>query len=106
MPGGPRQAGSLPYALLRAVIGLCALSAFAEENPVSYYRDVVPVFKRNCNACHRPGKAKGQLELTSFAMLMKGGKHGDTVKPGMQRAAGSSKTSPATNRKCRAKAIR
>ena len=64
-----------------------AASALADEPPVSYYRDVVPVFKRNCNACHRPGKAKGQLELTSFAMLMKGGKHSNTVKPG--DAAGS-----------------
>ena len=69
--------------LLRSLLFLTvAASALAEEPLVSYYRDVVPVFKRNCNACHRPGKAKGQLELTSFAMLMKGGKHGDTLKPG------------------------
>ncbi len=68
---------------LRSLLFLTiAASALADEPSVSYYRDVVPVFKRNCNACHRPGKAKGQLELTSFPMLMKGGKHGDTVKPG------------------------
>ena len=59
-----------------------SLSAFAEDQPVSYYRDVVPVFKRNCNACHRPGKTKGQLDLTSFTALTKGGKHGEAVKAG------------------------
>ena len=49
---------------------------------MSYYLDVVPVFKRSCNACHRPGKAKGQLDLTTFTALTKGGKHGEAVKAG------------------------
>ena len=67
----------------RARIILClaalSLSAFADDPSVSYYREVMPVFKRNCNACHRPGKSKGQLDLTSFAALTKGGKHGEVV---------------------------
>lgn len=57
-------------------------TAFADAQPVSYYLDVVPVFKRSCNACHRPGKAKGQLDLTTFTALTKGGKHGEAVKAG------------------------
>lgn len=64
--------------LLLAIAG----PAFADEKTVSYYRDVVPVFKRNCNACHRPGKTKGQLDLTTFTALTKGGKHGEAVKAG------------------------
>ena len=70
--------------LARFVFCLLALSlsAFAEDQPVSYYHDVVPVFKRNCNGCHRPGKTKSLLDLTSFTALTKGGKHGDAVKAG------------------------
>ncbi|MEP6956649.1 MAG: c-type cytochrome domain-containing protein, partial [Chthoniobacterales bacterium] len=64
---------------------LLVQSAFAEENNVSFYRDVVPVLKRNCFACHRAGKSKGQLDLTSFATLTKGGKHGDAIKAGNPR---------------------
>ena len=48
----------------------------AADKPVSYYKDIVPVFKRSCNGCHHPGKLKGQLDLTTFEALMKGGKHG------------------------------
>src|SRR5436190_15372513 len=48
----------------------------AEDKPVSYYREVFPVFNRSCNGCHHPAKLKGQLDLTSYQMFKKGGKHG------------------------------
>jgi WD40 repeat protein len=67
-------------------IGLVCLTSFiagaAEEKPVSFYRDLVPIFKRSCNGCHHPGKLKGELDLTTYEALMKGGKHGPTFKPG------------------------
>ena len=49
--------------------------------PVSYSKDIVPVFKRSCNGCHHPGKLKGELDLTSYAAFTKGGKHGASFKP-------------------------
>lgn len=62
---------------------LCALSLVvttltvaAADKPVSYYNDIVPVFKRSCTGCHHPGKLKGQLDMTSYDLLKKGGKHG------------------------------
>ncbi len=48
----------------------------AADKPVSYYKDIVPVFKRSCTGCHHPGKLKGQLDLTTFEAFKKGGKHG------------------------------
>ena len=48
----------------------------AADKPVSFYQDMVPVFKRSCNGCHHPGKLKGQLDLTTYAAFLKGGKHG------------------------------
>lgn len=53
-----------------------ALSASAADKPVSYYNDVVPIFKRSCTGCHQPAKLKGQLDMTSYELFKKGGKHG------------------------------
>jgi WD40 repeat protein len=59
-----------------SLISLTTLSATAADKPVSYYNDIVPVFKRSCTGCHHPGKLKGQLDMTSYAAFKKGGKHG------------------------------
>jgi len=57
-------------------------AARAEEKAVSYYHDVRPIFNSNCNACHKPEKNKGELDMTTFSALMKGGKHGSAIVPG------------------------
>ena len=56
-------------------------TAFAKES-VSYYRDIVPVLTANCQACHRPDKTKGNLDLTTFESFKKGGKRGIAFSPG------------------------
>ena len=54
-----------------------ALSAAADaQKPVSYYHDLVPILKRSCTGCHHPGKLKGDLDITTYAAFLKGGKHG------------------------------
>ena len=62
--------------------GLLSIAAFAADKPVSFYSEVVPVFKRSCNGCHHPGKLKGQLDLTTYEAFKKGGKHGAAFVPG------------------------
>jgi hypothetical protein len=42
---------------------------------------VAPVLKRKCLSCHRTGKQKGDLNLETFAKLLKGGKNGSPVVP-------------------------
>lgn len=56
----------------------CAVlaGAMAAEKPVSFYRDVAPIFQKSCNGCHYPAKLKGKLDLTSVATALKGGKSG------------------------------
>ena len=54
----------------------------ADDKPVSFHNDIRPVFNSSCNACHKPEKLKGELDMTTHAMLMKGGKHGATVVAG------------------------
>ncbi len=71
----------LSYFSLVLVIALSA-PALAEDKPVSFYRDIRPIFVSNCNACHKPEKLKGDLDMTTVAMLLKGGKHGSDVVPG------------------------
>ena len=58
---------------------LClSFSAAAQEKPVSYFQDLVPILKRSCTGCHYPAKLKGELDLTTYDVLKKGGKHGET----------------------------
>src|SRR5689334_15297715 len=49
------------------------------SSPVSYSRDIVPLFQRSCTGCHHPGKLKGELDLTTFSALQQGGKHGPVI---------------------------
>ena len=69
-----------PSATLYLLSSLLSLSAAAA--PVSYYRDVRPILMANCVACHKPDKTKGELDMTTHAALLKGGKHGKAVVPG------------------------
>jgi WD40 repeat protein/mono/diheme cytochrome c family protein len=64
------------------LIALAATAARAQDKPVSYFNDVRPIFVSSCNACHKPEKTKGDLDMTAHANLLKGGKHGASVTPG------------------------
>ena len=64
------------------LIGVAAVTAHADEKPVSYYHDIRPIFNSDCNACHKPEKLKGELDMTTIPALMKGGKHGHEITPG------------------------
>ena len=64
----------MKWALL--VLGL-AWPAFlhaqdAEQEKVSFAREVVPLLRARCHGCHQPAKAKGKLDLTRYATLMGG----------------------------------
>lgn len=50
--------------------------------PVSFMRDVAPILKENCFACHDAKKQKGKLDLTTFERMMKGGNQGEPIVPG------------------------
>jgi tricorn protease-like protein len=52
------------------------MAADGAEKPVSYYQDILPIFKRSCTGCHHAGKLKGELDMTSYQTFKKGGKHG------------------------------
>jgi hypothetical protein len=70
------RAGVRASVFLFSLSLLVASPVSAADKPVSYYNDIVPIFKRSCTGCHHPGKLKGQLDITSYEAFKKGGKHG------------------------------
>ncbi len=50
--------------------------------PASYFKDVLPILKANCQGCHNPTKTEGKLDLTTFENFAKGGKTGAAFNPG------------------------
>ncbi len=71
------------------VVGATALAGCASDNtapatrppgvPPSFVADVLPLFERECNACH--GNLGG-WDGTSYEEVMNSGDHGPTVIPG------------------------
>ena len=82
---------------IRAAVALAALAAgptltlglptaaHAQQQPLSFKADIVPIMARRCTPCHAPGgegaKATGMV-LTNYDDLMKGTKYGPMIVPG------------------------
>jgi hypothetical protein len=67
-------------------VGLLAPTsdACAAKEPTSFAEDVMPIFRGRCVMCHAQGQEgyeKSGLDLTSYAGVMKGTKHGPMVIP-------------------------
>jgi uncharacterized membrane protein len=55
----------------------------AKAEEAFLFEDVVlPMLERRCAGCHGKGKRKGNLIVTSYDALMKGGKHGKVIVTG------------------------
>jgi mono/diheme cytochrome c family protein len=51
--------------------------------PVSYQRDVLPIFRASCHGCHGARRTSGGLQMTSFDNLLRGGESGSpAIVPG------------------------
>ena len=61
------------------VLGMPPAAVADEPTPVSYYKDIRPIFQQNCNGCHQPAKPMGGFVMTT---------HGDLFKPGERGKAG------------------
>jgi WD40 repeat protein len=57
------------------------------KEPVSYAKDVEPIFYNKCISCHSGNIKESKLDLSSYEALIKGGKRGQSILPG--NAAGS-----------------
>lgn len=52
------------------------------QEKISYDDHILPLFGQACLNCHNPDKARGGLDLSTFAGVMKGGSSGKIVEPG------------------------
>jgi WD40 repeat protein len=46
-----------------------------ENGPVSYYKEVRPLFQQHCQGCHQPAKPLGGYVMTAYADLLKKADH-------------------------------
>ena len=49
---------------------------------ISYHSEIVPLLKRSCQGCHHPGDPNGDLIVTTYADLKRGGMAGEAIIPG------------------------
>ena len=55
----------------------------AAGEAISYFRQVRPIFQTHCQGCHQPAKPMGELVMTHFEGMLKGGESGEpAIVPG------------------------
>lgn len=69
----------LPVALTAFALAMCLMPI---ARAVDYSKEIAPLWKRSCVACHNSKKAEGGLNLETAALLLKGSDSGQTVMPG------------------------
>ena len=52
------------------------------DEPVDFGREIQPLLRKNCTACHNQTKAKGKLNLETPETMRKGGNEGPAIVPG------------------------
>ncbi len=92
MNASPLHLVRLPAAILWLAIGTSALladdeqpiaiAAVRHEGPVDFEKEVLPIFTKNCTACHNASAAEGDLVLETPRTILKGGFSGPAVVPG------------------------
>jgi len=79
-----------PSVIARLVLGLlfgcvwavpssAADPAPAAPGPISYHKQIRPIFQANCQGCHQPAKKGGEYVMTVFESLLKGGEGGEAA---------------------------
>ena len=63
------------------VLALASLTAPGAEK-ITYEDQVTPILRNRCFNCHNADKSKGDLDLSTFSALLKGGGSGKAVAPG------------------------
>jgi WD40 repeat protein len=52
------------------------------KDPVSYNKDIEPILLNKCASCHNNLKKEGNLDLSAYELLVKGGKRGGPIVAG------------------------
>ncbi len=70
--------------LLPLLLLSLAVPTVADEQQTSFRDEIAPILVRNCLGCHNDKKAEGGLNMSTFALLLKGGDvlPGESIVPG------------------------
>lgn len=72
---------------LISLLPILTLAAPGLSAQPSFTRDIQPLLQKQCQGCHRPGGASSDLDVTSYAGLLKGGKRGPGFVAGKPEAS-------------------
>jgi hypothetical protein len=56
--------------------------ALNRKTPILYEKDIEPIFISKCQTCHSGAVKEAQLDLSSYELLLQGGKKGRPIEPG------------------------
>jgi hypothetical protein len=77
------------YPVLFCIVLVTFLAGCVSQPHISFKRDVYPILKNNCLACHTPPQGKGYLKtglnMHSYETLMQGTRYGPVIQPGDSR---------------------
>jgi len=76
----PRYCACILCAILAAISFLLLMAPqTASAQGVSFIKDVAPILKENCFACHDGKKKSGKYDMTTFEKLVAGGVNGEPI---------------------------
>lgn len=58
------------------------VAAVKHDGPVNFEKEILPILKKNCTACHNAAKAESDLNLENPQAILKGGSSGPAVEAG------------------------
>ncbi|MFG0335654.1 MAG: DUF1549 domain-containing protein [Maioricimonas sp. JB049] len=64
---------ALTFLLLSTVVPAAEEAATEPAGPISYYKQIRPIFQAHCQGCHQPAKSSGAYVMTTFERLVGGG---------------------------------
>ncbi|MCH2368016.1 MAG: hypothetical protein MK554_12500, partial [Planctomycetes bacterium] len=59
-----------------------AIEKIERKEPVQFEKEILPILRANCVACHSASKSRGDVNLESPEAILKGGEDGPIVVPG------------------------
>ena len=64
---------------------LCPPAIGGAERPAVTQHDIAPLMMLRCTACHGPRKQEAKLDLRTRESMLRGGKSGPAIVPGIQQ---------------------
>lgn len=58
------------------------IQTVTRNSPVGFYRDILPILKANCIACHNKTTTKADLNMETPELMIQGGESGPSILPG------------------------